>query len=305
MKEEKKERSRYSKGKFLITFCVSMLFMAAVRHGFSIELPDTTYHNLRMDTWRVADMGNSKADPTADVENLMIPGEISVSVVDSMDVEGELVSKHMDVKDSVRSDGLTEGSVCHNKVIGVYSFDKCFPDINDVQLEAAQLNGIAPVHTREEAQMLVASNKLVNISNSPFYTVDDLSHSMPYLVPKAQQLLNTISVNFIDSLRSKGMPPHLLMVTSVLRTGSDVRRLQRGNVNATTNSCHCYGTTVDIAYNRFVPVMGHYNEDVRKLTRWDFEMKLVLSEVLYDLRKQGLCYVKYERKQGCFHLTAR
>jgi hypothetical protein len=31
----------------------------------------------------------------------------------------------------------------------------------------------------------------------------------------------------------------------------------------------------------------------------------VLSEVLRDLREQGLCYVKYERKQGCFQLTCR
>jgi hypothetical protein len=27
--------------------------------------------------------------------------------------------------------------------------------------------------------------------------------------------------------------------------------------------------------------------------------------VLRDMRQQGRCYIKYEVKQGCFHMTAR
>ena len=34
-------------------------------------------------------------------------------------------------------------------------------------------------------------------------------------------------------------------------------------------------------------------------------LKLVLAEVLRDLRKADKCYIKYELKQGCFHITAR
>ena len=34
-------------------------------------------------------------------------------------------------------------------------------------------------------------------------------------------------------------------------------------------------------------------------------LRLLLGEVLYDLRKQHKCYVKYEIRQGCFHITAR
>ena len=34
-------------------------------------------------------------------------------------------------------------------------------------------------------------------------------------------------------------------------------------------------------------------------------LKLVLSEVLRDLRKAEKCYIKYELKQGCFHITTR
>ncbi|MBP5479429.1 MAG: hypothetical protein J6Y15_08730, partial [Bacteroidaceae bacterium] len=102
----------------------------------------------------------------------------------------------------------------------------------------------------------------------------------------------------------KGIMPHLPVITSVLRTTDDVRKLQKGNGNATTNSCHCYGTTVDISYNRFMPITGKHTSSM-PLTRMDYDMKQVLSEVLYDLREQEKCYVKYELKQGCYHLTVR
>ena len=36
-----------------------------------------------------------------------------------------------------------------------------------------------------------------------------------------------------------------------------------------------------------------------------YTLKLVLSEVLRDLRKADKCYIKYELKQGCFHITTR
>ena len=188
---------------------------------------------------------------------------------------------------------------------GVWSYDECFPDIQEVQIIAAQKHGITPVSNREEAEALVKRHQLVNICHSPYYALDPLTHSIPYLVPRAQQLLNTICINFMDSCQVKGLPVHLPIVTSVLRTADDVSRLQKGNKNATTNSCHCYGTTVDIAYNKFMPLNDGTYQPNTALLRWNEPMKRVLSEVLDDLRRQNKCYVKYERKQGCFHLTCR
>jgi hypothetical protein len=92
-------------------------------------------------------------------------------------------------------------------------------------------------------------------------------------------------------------------VTSVLRTEEDVARLRRFNGNATENSCHLYGTTFDICYNRYETVEdpdGPRRREVRNDT-----LKYVLSEVLRDMRQQGRCYIKYEVKQGCFHMTVR
>ena len=83
----------------------------------------------------------------------------------------------------------------------------------------------------------------------------------------------------------------------------DVKRLGQRNVNASKNSAHVYGTTFDITYKRFFKVEdpdGRPMQDVRADT-----LKLVLSEVLRDLKKKDMCYVKYELKQACFHITAR
>ena len=34
-------------------------------------------------------------------------------------------------------------------------------------------------------------------------------------------------------------------------------------------------------------------------------LKWVFSEVLRDFRNKNRCYIKYEVKQGCFHITVK
>lgn len=184
---------------------------------------------------------------------------------------------------------------------GVVSYKRSFGDLNDVQLKVARALGIAPLASREEAEHL--RGKLVNIADNDFYSVDSLTHSIPYLVPRASALLDTIGANFLDSLTAKGLNPNKILVTSVLRTENDVKRLRRRNVNASKNSCHFYGTTFDVSWKRFVKVEdadGRPLQDVSADT-----LKLVLAEVLRDVRQANKCYIKYELKQGCFHITAR
>jgi len=190
----------------------------------------------------------------------------------------------------------------HN-IRGVVSYKRSFNDLNDVQLATAKRIGIRPIASREEAEDEVESAYLERIASCERYDVDSLTHSIPYLIPKASALLDTIGVNFLDSLKHKGLNPNKIIVTSVLRTKDDVKRLRRTNGNASLNSCHFYGTTFDISWKRFTKVEhpeGRPMQDVSADT-----LKLVLSEVLRDLRKADRCYVKYELHQGCFHITAR
>lgn len=188
----------------------------------------------------------------------------------------------------------------HN-IRGVVSYKRSFGDLNEVQLKAAKKWGISPIAFREDA--LEIGDKLKEIVSCEYYAVDSLTHSIPFLVPKAAALVDTIGKNFIDSLRCKGLNPNKIIVTSVLKTKEDVKKLRRTNGNASKNSCHFYGTTFDVSWKRFVKVEdpdGRPMQDVSADT-----LKLVLSEVLRDLRKDERCYVKYELRQGCFHITVR
>lgn len=191
------------------------------------------------------------------------------------------------------------GNVKNNKIYGVTSYRREFNDLNPDHLSSAKDIGIQPISSRED--LPGKSRDLLLVGNNDYYNVDPLTHSIPYLVPQASGLLMAIAMNFQDSLASKGMDKYKLIVTSVLRTKNDVKKLRRRNTNASMNSAHFYGTTFDISYNRFDRV-GADGEDVEVR---ELNPKLVLSEVLKDLRDAGKCYVKYEVKQGCFHITVR
>lgn len=193
-----------------------------------------------------------------------------------------------------------DGTPVKNRIYSVPHFGNTFPDQNDVQLVAAARYGVKAVVDRADAEH--RKSELVYVGSNPFYHIDSrMRSSIPYLVPRAAILLQDIGRSFFDSLQTKQIPLHKVIVTSVLRSKADVEKLRRRNSNATENSCHLYGTTFDICYNRY-----HTVEDPdgprRRQVRND-SLKWVLSEVLRDMREQKRCLVKYEVKQGCFHIT--
>ena len=89
----------------------------------------------------------------------------------------------------------------------------------------------------------------------------------------------------------------------MLRSKADVAKLRNHNSNATENSCHLYGTTFDVCYNRYKTVQEP-DGPARRAVRND-TLKWVLAEVLNDMRCNNRCLVKYEVKQGCFHITVK
>ena len=177
------------------------------------------------------------------------------------------------------------------------NFKREFNDLNDVHLAAANKIGVA-AHNVENILEDEIIKKLVPLNDEEAYVVDELTHSAPYLVPTASELLSEIGRSFQDSLVAHHLPPYKIIVTSVLRTGKDVKKLGRRNLNASKNSAHCFATTFDITYKRF-----HALSDEPEVPQ--IKLKLVLGEVLRDLKKQKRCYVKHEVKQACFHITAR
>ncbi len=193
-----------------------------------------------------------------------------------------------------------DGKEVKHRIFSVPHFGNTFPDQQDVQILAANKYGVAPVLNRDEAEH--SKGKLVYVGSNPFFFVDNLKNSIPYLVPRASVLLQDIGRAYFDSLQIKNIPLHKIIVTSILRTKDDVAKLRTRNGNATENSCHLYGTTFDICYNRYKTVQTQ--KEPRRQVRND-SLKWVLSEVLRDFREQQRCYIKYEVKQGCFHITVR
>lgn len=187
-----------------------------------------------------------------------------------------------------------------NKIV-YWNCNREFNDMNDTHLKAAKKVGITPLDSKDE--ILEASKKLYMIGGplrfGEPYVVDKLTHSSPFLVREAVDLLHDIGNAFQDSLKNKHLPPYSVLVSSVLRTDNDVKNLSKRNINASQRSVHCYGTTFDISYKRFVK-----HDDEGKDAN-QAHLKAVLAEVLRDLKKQGRCYVKHEVKQACFHITAR
>ena len=176
------------------------------------------------------------------------------------------------------------------------SLPRVFNDSNYLHLEAAQELGIAPIESLADAWR--QGERLVKLKTNRYYYLDNLTHSVPYLVPEAEQLLIDIGRSFNDSLKARGGGDYRIKVTSVTRTPESVKKLQRRNSNASELSAHQYATTFDISYTKFIC-------DSVTVPRTQEDLKNLLAEIIKAQRDSDRCYVKYERKQACFHITAR
>lgn len=173
---------------------------------------------------------------------------------------------------------------------------RTFNDSNYIHLQAAESIGTGIIHDLNEAWYL--KRPLVEVASCEEYFVDKLTHSYPYLVPEAAALLKEIGARFNDSLAAHGGGDYRIKVTSVMRTPTTVTKLRRVNRNASDASAHQYGTTFDISYSRFIC-------DSITVNRSFEDLKNLLGQILFDLREEGRCYVKFERRQSCFHITVR
>ena len=267
---------KISKNRYLQGFVVVVLLLALVRLVFpSVAEPRLAKNEKGQDSAEGDSLKAMKKDELSAAPDTAMAGMASIF----FDKDGKEV-KH--------------------RIFSVPHFGNTFPDQQDVQILAANQHGVAPVQNREEAEH--SKGKLVYVGSNPFFYVDKLNNSIPYLVPKASVLLQDIGRAYFDSLQIKGIPLHKIIVTSILRTKDDVAKLRTRNGNATENSCHLYGTTFDICYNRYKQIQT--KDQPRRQVQND-TLKWVFSEVLRDFREKNRCYIKYEVHQGCFHITVR
>ena len=278
---------KISKNRYLQGFLVVVLLLALVRVIFpSVAEPRLTAHSNGKDSTAIDSLRGD-----SDASGLMA----SAGAQDELSVTPDTAS---DGSFSIFFD--KNGKEVKHRIFSVPHFGNTFPDQQDVQIVAAGKHGVAPVQNREEAEH--SKGKLVYVGSNPFFYVDKLNNSIPYLVPRASVLLQDIGRAYFDSLQIKGIPLHKIIVTSILRTKDDVSKLRTRNGNATENSCHLYGTTFDVCYNRYKQIQTE--KQPRRQVQND-TLKWVFSEVLRDFREKNRCYIKYEVKQGCFHITVR
>ena len=293
------------KNRFLLGFVVVVCVLALVRLiSPGVAEPRTSVADLSVADSLATDSVDQLAMAEEDKEEENKAANEIAETSDDLAQEAAGIGSETDAAaDSSNTPSIffdKNGKEVKHRIFSVPHFGNTFPDQQDVQILAANKYGVNPVQNREEAEH--SKGKLVYVGSNPFFYVDKLNNSIPYLVPRASVLLQDIGRAYFDSLQIKGIPLHKIIVTSILRTKDDVAKLRTRNGNATENSCHLYGTTFDVCYNRYKQIQTR--QQPRRQVQND-TLKWVLSEVLRDMRDRNRCLVKYEVKQGCFHITVK
>jgi hypothetical protein len=189
--------------------------------------------------------------------------------------------------------------------------------LNSAHVAAAQRKGVGPVRDSAHVEALVRAGRLVQLPDSTTWWVTrELDYSLPYVTPGTRAALEEVGRRFHSRLEARGLPPIRFDITSVLRTGELQERLRRSNRNASrTTSSHEFGTTVDIAYTRFLapaevplphPALDRTQvaEALDSLaTQYANHVEGELGAVLQELLREGTLLPLRERGQAVFHIT--
>jgi len=212
--------------------------------------------------------------------------------------------------------GGTYFHFCYSKITKSRDFSECnhsqfadapispsdkLNDPNEIHLIHAQKNGLKKTFSTNEdflskIDSLKHNSVLIEVTENKFYQIKTLSHSQPYLIPEAVDMLNEIGYRFQKRLHEKKYNNYRFRLTSMLRTEETQNKLSHCNHNATLHSAHLYGTTVDISYKNF------YNTKTDSVES-SYEAVQTLTKVLVEMRQECKFLAVRERHQSCFHIT--
>ena len=174
-------------------------------------------------------------------------------------------------------------------------------DINDVQLVHSLKNGIKnPFKTDKDLfaniENLKRKSILLEVTENNFYQFKSLTHSQPYLIPEAIDMLNEIGYRFQKKMEARKKNYFKYQITSLLRTEEEQTKLHHHNGNAASHSTHMYGTTVDISYKDFFNIRINKKES-------SFDAVQAMTKVMMEMRQECRLLCVRERHQSCFHIT--
>ena len=166
--------------------------------------------------------------------------------------------------------------------------DQYFNDNVKTHELALKTGVIKPQKELSDLEKLKDKGVLVELKTNDGYIVSKMDHSRPYVLPKVKLFLEELVRNYKIELGALNYVP--FEITSATRSKRSVIQLMGKNVNAVTNSAHLKGKTIDISYVRFGTNAAQLNAFVKALKK---------------MRKDDICYVKYEKFEGCLHITVR
>ena len=183
------------------------------------------------------------------------------------------------------------GAVLEEEIVPVAPRGKLHKDYLLVHQRAANRAGVVVIKDETELQNLVAEDKLELVEAGVGYTLEDMTHSYTYLTPKAKRALQKIALSFYTHSGDSST----ITVTSLTRTEETQHKLRKRNRNATKDeSTHTRGVSFDISYIRY-----NGQKD------WNYELTQVLEGILAAMQEDDEIFVIKERRQSCFHITAR
>lgn len=162
----------------------------------------------------------------------------------------------------------------------------------------SEKQGIHPVENESEFHTHLTNEKLVKVKTSDYFYLDSFNYSFPVLTPVTKDFLDTVGARFNELINRTHLKGSKIIVTSLTRTTSTVKRLVRVNRNASLRSPHLNGNSFDLSFNHFI-IRGK-NDPCNTLI-----LQETISKVLYDLRAEKRCWVTFERRQQCLHVVAR
>ncbi|MFM7015213.1 MAG: DUF5715 family protein [Bacteroidota bacterium] len=163
-----------------------------------------------------------------------------------------------------------------------------FPDDVATHEKALKANVIKPQKELSDLDQLKSKGILKELKTNDNYIVAEMDFAKPLVIPKVDLFLNELVALYKTEL--KELDYVRFEITSATRSRRSVRQLAGNNVNAITNSAHLKGKTIDISYVRF-------DSNTAQLK--------ALIQALKKMRENNKCYVKYEKEQGCLHITVR
>jgi hypothetical protein len=160
-------------------------------------------------------------------------------------------------------------------------------------------SGIEKCKNRKELMKKFWRGEVVRIRDGRGYSIEDLSHSYPFLTKEGKAVIREMGRRFRKKISGTKLKGSDFRVTSMTRTSEIIRRLRKSNTNASENSPHFNGNAFDISYVRFTAKKWFVTECDK------YYLKEALAEVIFQMREEKKCWATYEINQGCFHIVAR